>query len=160
MGQYSFDDVKKKRNDYFDKWDAAYNQTKNEIDELINNFDEIKKLANAITQDLTINFYTIHLCNFFFFHVRKRLVEKCRNKDGEYFLTNGFSNNSWLPPDSIMDQLLSFLINDVNTFRDYREKYIKILKIRNKYAHGATNEATSTLTFDEYKTIYEDILKI
>lgn len=160
MGLYSFEDVKKKRQEYFEKWNKAYNQTKSEIDELICNFDEIRKLENGIAQDLTINFYTIHLCNFFFFHIRKKLVEKCSNKDTEYFLTNGFSNNSWLPPDSIMDQLLSFLIKDEDTFRDYREKYIKILKIRNKFAHGATNEATSTLTIDEYITIYNDVLKL
>lgn len=160
MGQYNFDDVKKKRQEYFDGWKIAYEQTKNEIDELLSSFDEIRKLENAITQDLTINFYTIHLCNFFFFHVRKKLVAECLDKDAEYFLTNGFSNNSWLPPESIMDQFLSFLIDDEAIFRSYREKYKKILKIRNKYAHGATNETTLTLTFDEYKTIYEDVLKL
>ena len=71
-----YNELYKKRKDTFEKWDVAYNLVKSEVTALISSFDEIKKIPNPQFQVLTLNFYCIHLCNFFYFHVRKLLVDR------------------------------------------------------------------------------------
>ena len=81
--------LKKKRSEYFDKWDKAYNKTLEEVNRIVNNLDYIKKNDDPIFQDMSLKFFSIHLANFFYFHVRKKLIEKGINKQDEKLLLTG-----------------------------------------------------------------------
>ena len=86
--------IENKRKKTFSEWDTAYNTIKTELESLILSIDDIKTIPNPQFQDLTLKFYCIHLCNFFYFHVRKVLVTRNSGTDIEKLLTNGFSNTS------------------------------------------------------------------
>lgn len=153
-------ELNKKRNKLFEEWDEAYNTIKSELDSLISSFEDIRKIPLPEFQDLTIKFYTIHLCNFFFFHIRKLLVEKNSGNETLKLFRNAFSNPSNTPSPASMNDLLSYLISDENSLQTLCGYYKKIQEIRNKYAHGASNETTLNITMDEFKTIYEDVKTI
>lgn len=150
-------EIQKKRDSTFKKWDEDYNLIKSEVEALILSFDDMRRIVNPQFQDLTIKFYCIHLCNFFYFHIRKLLIDKNRGCDIEKLLTNGFSNPSSTPSTTVMSDLLSYLVVDDNTLRNLCDEYKKIQELRNKYAHGASSETKLSITMDEYKQIYEDV---
>ena len=110
---------------------------------------------------MTLNFYSIHLCNYFYFHVRKLLVDKNNGQEVSKLLTNGFSNVSSTPSPTVMNDILSYLIvDDKERIISLKDEYKKIYELRNKYAHGASSETNYSITFDEYKKIFDDISKI
>ena len=152
-----FREIHNKREEIFEKWNAAYRLIQEEVTSLISAFDDIERISNPQFQDLTIKFYSIHLCNFFYFHVRKLLVEKNRTNDTAKLLTNGFSNSSNTPSCSVMCDLLSYLVNDERKIRDLSEDYKKVYELRNKFAHGASSETVIPMTMNEYKRIFEEI---
>ena len=156
-----YDDLSEKRTANFKKWEKAYNLIKTEVTSLISSFEEIKKIANPQFQTLTLNFYCIHLCNYFYFHVRKLLLDK--NKLGEVskLLTNGFSNVSNTPSIAVMSDLLSYLvIDDNNKMKNLIDEYKKINELRNKFAHGASSETHYSISFDEFEKIFTDVSNI
>ncbi len=150
-------EIFEKRDNTFKKWDDAYVLIESEVSSLVSSFEDIKKIENPQFQDLTIKFYSIHLCNYFYFRVRKLLVDRNRNLDVSKLLTNGFSNISNTPSSAVMGDLLSYLVNDNRKITDLLCDYNKILTLRNKFAHGASSEADVPMTTDEYKRIFEEI---
>lgn len=155
-----FDELDEKRKKTFSEWENAYNTISSELESLIDSLDEIKKIDNPVFQDLTLKFYTIHLCNFFFFHIRKVLVDRNIDNDTGKLLLNSFSNPSNIPSPPVMNHLLSYLIFDEFELRRLCEFYKKIQELRNKYAHGASNETSFNITMDEFREIYESVKKI
>ena len=156
-----YDEILEKRNVTFEKWENAYNLVKSEVKDLISSFNEIRKIPNPQFQTLTLNFYSIHLCNYFYFHVRKLLVDKNNGQEVSKLLTNGFSNVSSTPSPTVMNDILSYLIvDDKERIISLKDEYKKIYELRNKYAHGASSETNYSITFDEYKKIFDDISKI
>lgn len=151
------EEIAQKRNDAFLKWDVSYSRIKIEVESLISSFDDITRIPNPQFQDLTIKFYCIHLCNYFFFRIRKLLVDKNINCETKKLLLNGFSNPSNTPSPTVMNDLLSYLVQDDDTLRSLCEDYKKIQELRNKYAHGASNETNYSITIDEFKRIFEDV---
>lgn len=60
-----------------------------------------------------------------------------------------------------MNDLLSYLISDdEKKLRNLKDEYKKVNELRNKFAHGASNETNFSITFDEFNQIYEDIKNI
>ena len=155
-----FDELDKKRQETFSKWENAYNTISSELESLIDSLDEIKKIDNPVFQDLTLKFYTIHLCNFFFFHIRKVLVDRNIDNEISKLLLNSFSNTSNIPSPSVMNQLLSYFISDEFELKKMCDFYKKIQELRHKYAHGASNETSLNITMDEFRDIYESVKKI
>lgn len=153
-------ELDKKREDIFNGWEKTYNQTKSELKSLIGSFDKIKTIPNPEFQDLTLKFYTIHLCNFFLFHIRKILVDQNKDTKVQNLLRNIFSNPSNIPTPSTMNDLLAYLIKDIDLLQHLTESYKKIQEIRHKYAHGASNETNLNITMDEFKEIFDNIQKI
>lgn len=149
--------LKKKRSEYFDKWDKAYNKTLEEVNRIVNNLDYIKKNDDPIFQDMSLKFFSIHLANFFYFHVRKKLIEKGINKQDEKLLLTGFTNDSFLPPVNLMDQYLSYLNIAENKLEELHDEYNILNTLRNKYAHGATGETNVQITFDQFNKYFDDI---
>ena len=149
--------IDKKRNETFAEWEKSYNLIKTEVDSLISSFDDVKKIANPQFQDLTLKFYCIHLCNFFYFHIRKLLVDKNKDDAVAKLMLNGFTNTSNTPSSLVMNNLLSYLVNDDELLNSLCEEYKKIQELRNKYAHGASNQTILSISFDEFKKIYEDV---
>lgn len=147
----------KDRQETFEDWEKAYSRTKSEIESLINSFDAIKTIPNPVFQDLTIKFYTIHLCNFFVFHVRKILIDRNKQTKTQNILRSNFSNPSNTPSPSVMNNLLDYLIEDADLLQCLSEYYKKIQTIRNKYAHGASAETSFNITMDEFKEIFVKI---
>lgn len=156
-----YDELSNKRNEAFKKWDTAYNLVKTELESLISSFDDMKNIQNPQFQDLTLKFYCIHLCNYFYFHVRNLLVKKNKGSEILKLLQNGFSNVSNTPSITVMNDLLSYLISDdERKLRNLKDEYKKVNELRNKFAHGASNETNFSITFDEFNQIYEDIKNI
>lgn len=149
--------IANKRKKTFSDWKTAYNTIKTELESLILSIDDIKTIPNPQFQDLTLKFYCIHLCNFFYFHVRKVLVTRNSGTDIEKLLTNGFSNTSNTPSESVMNDILSYLITEEEKLSKLKEEYKKIRELRHKYAHGDSAGTSFSITTDEFKSIYNDI---
>ncbi len=153
-------EIDENRKKIFVEWEKSHDLIKTEVEALISSFENIKTIPNPQFQDLTIKFYCIHLCNYFLFHIRKLLVDKNKNSEAEKLLLNGFTNTSNTPSPTIMYNLLSFLVRNDDTLNFLCDSYKKIQELRNKYAHGASNETSLSITTDEYKKIYDEITSL
>lgn len=152
--------INDKRAEAFTKWDESYSIVRSEVSDLISCFDAIKAVPNPAFQDLSIKFFSIHLCNYFVFHVRKALISKLSACKCDEVLMNGFSNPSNTPTASVMANLLSYLIDDEAQLEDFVDSYKILYEIRNKYAHGASNETNLSITYDQFKKIFDDTQKL
>ncbi|MCI7589589.1 MAG: HEPN domain-containing protein [Spirochaetia bacterium] len=151
------DDLYRERSEYFEKWDKAYSRTLDEVNQIVDNLDYLKRNEHPVFQDLSIKFFSIHLANFFYFHIRKKIVDKNLSTQIEKLLLTGFNNESFLPSVKLMDQYLSYLEVEEKDFLYFHEEYKTLNTLRNKYAHGATAETNVQITFDQFKEYFEKI---
>lgn len=151
------DDLYRARKEYFEKWNKAYLRTLYEVNRIVDNLDYLKRNNDPVFQNLSLKFFSIHLANFFYFHIRKKIVDKNISTQTEKLLLTGFYNESYLPSVKLMEQYLSYLEVDGKDFQDFHDEYKTLYNLRNKYAHGASIETDVEITFDQFKEYFEKI---